>query len=986
VQCFSCVPLATRNTRCSSLENNVDTVTVNMGACASKTTDVAPEAEGVKFRLRKTSDGRRLESSTDLTSSNNQSLTHKDTSGDVSKFANRSMDEGGGSENKKAGQVGLSTTATVDTKPKKPTKKKGKRSLQDHALDNDAGNTTIDEDDSLEDDVECVNLNDPNFRSKLKAQRLQHERNMSVDSRDFESRTTLSRRNSLANLYQDRAPEPLSMKEEVVLSDNLKRYKDEPVLEPNTLPTIDGPDWLAPPDVKREDKVRGPKEYTIGGHMKGDHSDAQRCVLSKADFSTYVPGTGPIFNGPMPGFLGKSAKTLGLHAGKLGVAGIAIMSILPNTLFLHRLKVEKLAFKWICMSLILACNMLSLYSIYAFSSQLKRFFWRATLLNSVAICFALGMLCFSWQMMAIYSIAWLNGNRGVFSFLMAAFGGAWLVGRHEANLKRREEYGAVLAAFLEIEKCSKSMTDLMGLPAVRTNEMQYLNAAPIWARYRPDELCEWLNAFLRRVWSFYNKAVSEVLRESLEPLMEASRPSILKRLTFKELDFGESPFVFRSVTYVGKKADDMGVSLDIDFAWAGKSEIVLAAKTHIGADINIAVKDLEIYAKLRISIHPLVPLPSPLGGLVISLTERPVIEFNAELPSGLDMLYSVFDKWLEEFLADVIGDMLIQPERIVVPLSFNFDPIVMPDGEIKPFKWYDSNILQLHNTGVLKVTVIKAENIPRTDTFSKTDPYITLQVKKSGVLVKTTVKQNDEDPTWDETFYIPVDDAVLRTLKVSVYDSDNDPFGMDDRLAVNNVSISEIVNEPNGKEMWLTFPEQLKGNKAKPPMRLLLETQYIMFGSAAAKDLFSGMGLLSVTILRGINLMVMDSNGLSDPYVKVKMPVEAIGNQISGKQTKGSKKAKQFVEYVSKVHKKNLNPEFNEKFEFSPADENSKVIIELFDVDSTFPVGKKSNFMGNIEVPISVILEQGGSMEARFKVGNATRGELDIIFEWQSYC
>jgi Ca2+-dependent lipid-binding protein len=89
--------------------------------------------------------------------------------------------------------------------------------------------------------------------------------------------------------------------------------------------------------------------------------------------------------------------------------------------------------------------------------------------------------------------------------------------------------------------------------------------------------------------------------------------------------------------------------------------------------------------------------------------------------------------------------------------------------------------------------------------------------------------------------------------------------------------------------------------------------------------------------------------------------------------------------YTSKVHYKNLNPEFNARFEFSPASEQSKVIIELFDVDSTFPIGTKSNFMGNLEVPIATILEHGGSMEARFKVGNAKSGELDIAFNWQSY-
>ena len=192
--------------------------------------------------------------------------------------------------------------------------------------------------------------------------------------------------------------------------------------------------------------------------------------------------------------------------------------------------------------------------------------------------------------------------------------------------------------------------------------------------------------------------------------------------------------------------------------------------------------------------------------------------------------------------------------------------------------------------------------------------------------------------------------------------------------------------------VWVDFPEQVKGNVKKPPMRLLLNTQFIMFGSEAAKDIFAGLGLLTVHIIRGVNLQVMDSNGLSDPYVKMKIPVHAMGAgvvPVNTKKMKSSSKSKRkdqdYVVYTSKIHYKTLNPEFNAKFEFSPTTEDAKVLIELYDVDQTFPVGKKSNFMGNLEVPITTVIQHGGSMEARFKIGNAKSGELDIAFDWQPY-
>ena len=927
-----------------------------MGSCCSKSVD-APEAEETEFQLRKTADGRRLESAASLKSSEELRTSSGNMSGGISGILPRSDDD---------------KHASIASKTQKP-KSKDFKEKKKSALA--AGN----EDDMIAEDIQRIDTFTPRRNESLSDQ----TRKILADN-DDDSRLRLD--------IRDKATKT---EEAVELSARLKRYENEPKLAPNVLPKWEGPEWIAPPDIKQEDTVQKPKAYAIGDLSRGDHVLRERNVFDIADFSTYIPGTGPIFNGPTPEMLKSSAKEAGLNLSKIGMLAMLAMTYVPNVVFSGKLSPDASTASHIRRLLAFASTILIVYVLLSLKIQIERMFWRASLVQSQIATAIICAICFTWQVTVIYSIDWLSNNRGVFSFLFAFIGGWLVVRKHETRLQSRAEIDAVLSAFLEIEKNAARMTELMGLPAVRTNDMQYMNAAPVWARYRPDELVPWLNNLLTTVWPFYNKAVSGMLREILDPLMEATRPSMLKRLTFKELDFGENPFVFRNFTYVGTKAEGMATSIDVDFAWAGKSNIVLAAKTHIGADINIAVKDLEIYTKLRITLNPLVPLPSPLGGLTVSMTERPIVEFHCELPSGLDVLYNVVDKWLEEFVADLLGDMFIQPERLVIPLSFNFDPITMPDGEIKPFKWYDTHMLQLRNTGVLKATVVRAENIPRTDLLSKTDPYVKMFVKKHGLQVQTTTMMNNEDPIWNETFYIPVDDVDLRTLKVSVLDYDSDPLSYETRLAMTEVRIDTIKDATEDgaeKELWLDFPEQVAGNVKKPPMRLLLNTQFIQFGSVAAKELFAGLGLLTVHVIRGINLQVMDSNGLSDPYVKVKLPVESMSSSsaLMDKETRKSarkknKDGKDFIVYTSKIHYKNLNPEFNARFEFSPASEQSKVIIELFDVDSTFPIGTKSNFMGNLEVPIATILEHGGSMEARFKVGNAKSGELDIAFNWQSY-
>jgi len=922
-----------------------------MGAACSKKAAPLPDAVETDFRLRKTADGRRLEIQ---------------SSANLASFSAQGLDDPLADNSE-----GNSLAAPSSPAPAKVVKQTDKsKSMK-------SGFASVEDDDEILDD---------SF-SQYSASMSEHGREATTVEPTLKA--------------MERSNEPAAPAEtQVEVSDRLKRYEDEPKLDPNVLPTVDGPAWLMPPDVKREETVQTPSPYSLAELNRGDHKFQQPKLFDKNDFSAYTPGNGPLFNGPAPSVMSSAAKKRGLFFGKFGLLAILALSWAPNLLLYSRLRPDGSAQRFLRWSAALGSSSLTTFYVLNSKMEFRRMFWRGSVVSAQVICALLGMVCFAWQTVVILTFSWLSDNQGVFYFVGAMFVGATVVRTHEKRHEERTGIATVLANFLALEKDPLRMAELLGLPVVRTNEIQFANAAPIWARYRSDELTPWLNKFLTQVWPFYNKAVSELVREIVEPLMEAARPSVLKRLSFKELDFGENPFVIRNVAYVGTKSAGKAVSIDVDFAWAGKTNIVLAARTHIGADINIAVKDLEIYSKLRVQISPLVPLPSPLGGLLISMTERPMVEFQVELPTGLEMMYNLIDQWLQEFVVELLGDMFIQPERLVIPLSFNYDPIVMPDGEVKPFKWYDENVLQLRNTGVLRVTVVRAENVPRTDILSKSDPFVKMFTKKHGLQAQTTTMMNDEDPVWEETFYVPVDDVDLRHLKVIVYDHDSDPLSSDEKLGAAEVRIDKIKDataDGSETELWLDFPEQVKGNVAKPPMRLLLRSQYIAFGSDAARTMFSGLGLLTVHVIRGIKLQPMDSNGLSDPYVKVKVPKQTLmsveaesGAKPNTKPVKAKSKKKNdenaaYTVYSSKVHYKTLNPEFNALFEFSPASEDSKVLIELYDVDSTFPLGTKNKFMGNLEVPISVVKEHGGSMEARFKVGNAKSGELDIVFHWQPY-
>ncbi len=81
--------------------------------------------------------------------------------------------------------------------------------------------------------------------------------------------------------------------------------------------------------------------------------------------------------------------------------------------------------------------------------------------------------------------------------------------------------------------------------------------------------------------------------------------------------------------------------------------------------------------------------------------------------------------------------------------------------------------------------------------------------------------------------------------------------------------------------------------------------------------------VLNVILIEANNLITKDKNGLSDPYVKFKLENE---------------------EYRSKTVRRDLNPKYNEQFQFYIYDNDSmNLYIRVYDLD---PIGNDDDFMG----------------------------------------
>jgi len=324
-------------------------------------------------------------------------------------------------------------------------------------------------------------------------------------------------------------------------------------------------------------------------------------------------------------------------------------------------------------------------------------------------------------------------------------------------------------------------------------------------------------------------------------------------------------------------------------------------------------------------------------------------------------------------------------------------PVTMPTGETVTHQWYVDNVLNLRNTGLICVTVKNASDVVGTDVLSKADSYVRMHVKPKSKSRTRTVSNNN-DPRWDETFYMLVDDVNQRALTLQILDADESGAFSDAVLATRALPLGEMNLEPNvARSLSVDFPETEARNGTKPITKANVDVTYIPFDveggadSPAARRL-KGVGMLTVTLVKADGIKGADSSGTSDAFARLSMVKAIVGSGIKGARVDKDDS----ITFNSKTQEKTTDPVFNETFEFVCVSRSSPLFLQMFDRDKGFVANSKKS-LGKVEIDIakSVVQASGtkpGSMEpsvveAAFKLkGDATiKGTVTLKLAWQPF-
>ncbi|XP_031304313.1 multiple C2 and transmembrane domain-containing protein 1 isoform X7 [Camelus dromedarius] len=266
----------------------------------------------------------------------------------------------------------------------------------------------------------------------------------------------------------------------------------------------------------------------------------------------------------------------------------------------------------------------------------------------------------------------------------------------------------------------------------------------------------------------------------------------------------------------------------------------------------------------------------------------------------------------------------------------------------------------------LDITLKRGQSLAARDRGGTSDPYVKFKIGRKEVFRSKIIHKN-LNPVWEEKACILVD-HLREPLYIKVFDYD---FGLqDDFMGSAFLDLTQLeLNRPTDVTLTLKDPHYPDHDLGIILLSVVLtpkegehrdvtmlmrkswkrsskfQTQSLRLSDVHRKS-HLWRGIVSITLIEGRDLKAMDSNGLSDPYVKFRL-----GHQ----------------KYKSKIMPKTLNPQWREQFDFHLYEERGGIIdITAWDKDA----GKRDDFIGRCQVDLSALSrEQTHKLELQLEEG-----------------
>ncbi|RVW32116.1 Synaptotagmin-3 [Vitis vinifera] len=533
-------------------------------------------------------------------------------------------------------------------------------------------------------------------------------------------------------------------------------------------------------------------------------------------------------------------------------------------------------------------------------------------------------------------------------------------------------FGLLVGFFLFVYSQPKDVQDPDVRPLSELDSstlMDLLPELPFWVK-NPNYDRDWLNKFILNMWPYLDKAVS-MYRQFVTQLEAWHSPYLLntlgcirlKQLSLEKLSLGTLPPILHGIKVY--ETNEKELAMEPAIKWAGNPNIILVLKMVAFPNYNSGQKslntilnsrmclvDLQIFAAPRITLKPLVPTFPCFASLVLSLMERPHVDFGLKILGGdimsipgliglfrccIDKLYweirmlkltvkaPLEPKWIistqlgighyitltndcgnfQETIKREVAKLYLWPQTLEIPI------LDAATGAIKK------------PVGILHVKVVRALKLLKMDFLGASDPYVKLSLSGERLPAKkTTVKRKNLNPEWNEKFKLIVRDPQAQVLQLYVYDWDK--VGAHDKLGMQLVPL-KLLTPHETQEFTLDL---FKNTNLSDPQQ-------------------KQRGLLLVTIQGAEDVEGQRHN---NPYAMMK---------------------------------KTRDPQWNEEFQFMLEEPplSEKIHIQVISQRSGIGFRSKES-MGHVDIDLTDVVHNG-RINHKYHLINSKNGQIHLEIKWK---
>lgn len=478
---------------------------------------------------------------------------------------------------------------------------------------------------------------------------------------------------------------------------------------------------------------------------------------------------------------------------------------------------------------------------------------------------------------------------------------------------------------------------------------------PLWVKNPDYDRMDWLNKFLQLMWPYLDKAICKTVREMAKPIIaEHSVKFKIDSVEFESLTLGSLSPAFQGMkVYITEEKE---LIMEPFIKWAGNPNVMIAVKA-FGLKATVQAVDLQIFVAPRITLKPLVPIFPCFANILVSLMEKPHVDFGLKLLGADVMSLPGLYRFVQDIIKDQVANMYLWPKTLAVQIM---DP---SKAMSKP-------------VGILNVKVIRASKLKKKDLMGKSDPYVKLTLTGDNVPAKkTNVKQSNLNPEWNEEFNLTVKDPESQVLELHVYDWEQ--VGRHDKLGMNVVPLRDLKPE-EPKLLTLDLLKNMDpadSQNEKSRGQLVVEVTYNPFKEddivkgitedldtveKAPEDTPAGGGLLVVLIHEAQDV---EGKHHTNPYVRI---------IFKGEQKK------------TKHMKKNRDPRWEEEFQFTLEEPpvNEKMHIDVLSKPPSIGLHPKE-VLGYVDISLGDVVTNKRINE-KYHLIDSKNGIIQIELQWRT--